>query len=119
MEIHSDSRGDFGDVCAGTDLCSDNAGSLDQGKSHRRAIMIEFAIDHPDTDDAAALLPGDQGFDFINGMVRYERATLLINPDCPDSVRDLIIKASSRGWLQPVAYMKQEEWAWARMAGDH
>ena len=81
--------------------------------------MIEFGIDHTDDNDTIALLPGDQGFDFNGGLIRYQRATMLINPACPESVRDLIIKASSRGWLQPVAYMKQEEWAWARMAGDH
>ena len=80
--------------------------------------MIEFSIEHTDT-DTVQLLPGDQGFDFREGMVRYERAAMVIHPDCPDTVRDLILEASNQGWLKPVAYMKPEEWAWARMAGDH
>ena len=80
--------------------------------------MIEFTIDHDDA-DTVQLLPGDQGFNFQNGMVRYERAAMLIHPDCPDHVRGLILEARNRGWIKPVAYMKQEEWAWARMAGDH
>jgi hypothetical protein len=79
--------------------------------------MIEFSTHH-DAEDTVKLLPGDQGFDFREGMVHYERAGMVIHPDCPDSVRDTILEASNRGWLKPVAYMKQEEWAWARMAGD-
>ena len=80
--------------------------------------MIEFSNQHDHT-DTVKLLPGDQGFDFREGMVRYERAAMVIDPYCPDHVRDIILEASNRGWLKPVAYMKQEEWAWARMAGDH
>ena len=78
--------------------------------------MIEPAVDDKHT---VSLLPDDRGFSFYQGSLRYPRASMQISADCPDSVRDLIIKASSRGWLRPVAYMKQEEWAWARMAGDH
>jgi hypothetical protein len=80
--------------------------------------MIEFSIDHDDA-HTVQLLPGDQGFDFREGLVRYERAAMVIAPDCPDHVRELILTASQQGWLRPVAYMRQEEWAWARMAGDH
>ena len=78
--------------------------------------MIEPAVDDKHT---VSLLPDDRGFSFYQGSLRYPRASMQISADCPDSVRDLIIQASSRGWLRPVAYMKQEEWAWARMAGDH
>jgi len=80
--------------------------------------MIEFSMDHYST-SAVKLASGDQGFDFIDVSVRFERAAMVIHPDCPDRVRDLILEASNQGWLKPVAYMRQEEWAWARMAGDH
>ena len=77
--------------------------------------MIEFTIDQEDT---VMLLPDDQGFRFYQGALRYPRASMTVSQDCPDHVRELILTASQRGWLKPVAYMRQEEWAWARMAGD-
>jgi hypothetical protein len=79
--------------------------------------MIEFS-EKLDSDDTVKLLPGDQGFEFRAGMMRHERAAMVIHPDCPEQVRDIVMDASNRGWLKPVAYMKQEEWAWARMSGD-
>jgi len=77
--------------------------------------MIEFTVD---TQDTVQLLPDDQGFSFYQGSLRYPRASMQISADCPDHVRDAIIEAQYRGWLKPVVHMKQEEWAWARMAGD-
>lgn len=80
--------------------------------------MIEFTVDADDT-DPVRLMPSDQGFSFYQGHIRYPRASMRISPDCPDHVRDLILEAQYRKWLEPVVHMKQEEWAWARMAGDH
>jgi hypothetical protein len=79
--------------------------------------MIEFTVDEDDT-GTVMLIPSDQGFSFYQGPIRYSRASMRISPDCPDHVRDLILEAQYRKWLEPVVYMKQEEWAWARMAGD-
>ena len=79
--------------------------------------MMEFTVDDEDT-STVRLMPTDQGFSFYQGPIRYPRASMTISRDCPDHVRDLIIQAQYRGWLKPVVHMKQEEWAWARMAGD-
>jgi hypothetical protein len=79
--------------------------------------MIEFSNDHEDS-GTVRLGPADQGFSFYQGPIRYPRASMRISPDCPDHVRDLILEAQYRKWLEPVVHMKQEEWAWARMSGD-
>ena len=71
------------------------------------------------TDDMVKLDANDQGFHVAMGTLLYQRAGIQINPDCPPMVNDAIIKAIQSGWIEPVAYMRQEEWAWARMAGDH
>lgn len=51
-----------------------------------------------------------------DGLHLVPRADLEILPECPRAVRDQIHYALAKGWLQPVAHMKNEEYMWEKLA---
>lgn len=55
------------------------------------------------------LKPGEPGFAFHNGIVVMHRASFEISPDCPKEYRMIIADCINRGWLQPVAHMRDVE----------
>lgn len=61
------------------------------------------------------LTQSDPGFSFMDGLCIVQRAGLEISSDCPQKWVDVIATAMEKGWLKPVAYMKQEEHSWDTM----
>lgn len=61
---------------------------------------------------AVTLESGDPGFTFVDGVTLYTRAGIRINQSCPKNVQDMIMVAFERGWIDLVAYMPRDQWAW-------
>lgn len=55
---------------------------------------------------------GDPLWHIVDGLVISPRAGFHIKQTCPDTYADIIRECIGRGWLQPVAYMKDTEQTW-------
>jgi len=55
---------------------------------------------------------GDDNFLVQDGMVLSPRAGFEISSECPNEYKMIISRCIDRGWLQPVAYMKDSELTW-------
>lgn len=59
---------------------------------------------------------GDSDFTFVHGFSVYSRASLEISALCPAHIRLAIERALCDGYLKPVAYMKDTEYMWEKLA---
>ena len=60
--------------------------------------------------------PGEKHFFFSpDGIKLVSRATIQINDNCPEHIRDTIALAWSRGYIQPVANMPDKEYMWQEL----
>ena len=55
---------------------------------------------------------GDPYWKIIDGLVACNRAGFEIPERCPNSWKPLILEAIERGFIKPVAYMKDSELTW-------
>lgn len=55
------------------------------------------------------LRPGDVGFTMNDGFLVANRAALELDPKCPMEYRTIIQTALSKGWLKPVAVIRDYE----------
>ena len=54
---------------------------------------------------------------FIKGQITMTpRAGFEINEKCPETYRAIIADCINRGWLVPVAYMTEKEYAWMNLS---
>jgi hypothetical protein len=58
------------------------------------------------------LEPGDKKFTMTDGVKIAHRAAIEFGNDCPASIIFEISNAISRGWITPVAYIREEEYVW-------
>jgi len=63
---------------------------------------------HPPT-NIRTIRRGDPKFILKSGLVYVPRAAFQINPECPEDYREVIIRAISMGWLEPVANVYGKE----------
>lgn len=54
----------------------------------------------------------DKNFNIVDGNVVVPRAAFEISEDCPDGERFLILQAVNRGYIKPVANVKDSELFW-------
>lgn len=60
--------------------------------------------------------PNDSEFHFSpDGFFLVGRAGFEISCSCPDRYKDIIADYINRGWLKPVAYMRDEEYTWEKL----
>ena len=59
---------------------------------------------------------GDNDFTFVHGHTVYSRASIEISNQCPITMRLMIERALCDGYLKPVAYMKDTEYMWEKLA---
>ena len=57
----------------------------------------------------------DPDFHIDNGIVMAPRAGVEISNSCPRQYKLMIMEALKNGWLQPVAYMKENEYVWEKL----
>ena len=55
---------------------------------------------------------GDPLFRMSDGFIICDRAAFEISINCPTSVRDQLGRAINAGWIKPVAYLRDDEYAW-------
>ena len=60
----------------------------------------------------------DSEFQLTDGWAVYPRAMMHISPDCPMEYRKMIAEAKRRGWITPVAYIKDSEYTWGRLQDE-
>jgi hypothetical protein len=58
----------------------------------------------------------DDDFTFVHGHAVYSRASIEISAMCPSHMRMMIERAICDGYLKPVAYMKDTEYLWEKLA---
>ena len=51
-----------------------------------------------------------------NGIAMAPRAAFEISNDCPRQYKSMIMESYKNGWLKPIAYMKESEYVWERLA---
>ena len=59
---------------------------------------------------------GQSGFDMIDGVKIVPRAEIEILAECPMSIRDTVVFAIAKGYVQPVANVRDEELVWEKLA---
>jgi hypothetical protein len=55
---------------------------------------------------------GDSLWYINNGLTIVPRAGFEINKECPYTYRDIIAECVNRGWLTPIAHMRDDEYMW-------
>lgn len=59
-----------------------------------------------------AMRPNDNRWRFIVGLESYPRAAIEVSRDCPGKYADIILECINHGWIKPIAYLKESEYAW-------
>lgn len=60
--------------------------------------------------------PQDPEFRFSpDGIIMVSRAGFEIRFGCPGEYRAVITECIDKGWLVPVAYMRDDEYAWEKL----
>ena len=55
---------------------------------------------------------GDALWSIKDGIMVTPRAGFEIKKECPNTYKDVVMECIDRGWLSPVAYMRDDEYAW-------
>jgi hypothetical protein len=58
---------------------------------------------------------GDNLWHIKQGLYLVPRAGFEIKKECPNTYRDVITECINRGWLTPVAYMRDDEYMWEEL----
>ncbi len=61
---------------------------------------------------------GQSGFDMIDGVKLVPRAEIEILEQCPTNIRDQITWYIAKGWIQPVANVRDDELVWDRLTNN-
>jgi len=61
------------------------------------------------------LYRGQSGFDMTDGVKLVPRAEIEILAECPTNIRDQISWYIAKGWIQPVANVRDEELTWEKL----
>jgi hypothetical protein len=61
---------------------------------------------------------GQPGFNIIDGVKIVPRAEFEILEQCPHHVRDTVAWAIAKGWVQPVANVRDDELVWDKLTNN-
>jgi hypothetical protein len=61
---------------------------------------------------------GQSGFDMIDGVKLVPRAEIEILEQCPVGIRDTVAYAMAKGYIQPVANVRDEELVWDKLTNN-
>lgn len=62
------------------------------------------------------LFRGQPGFNMTDGIKIVPRAEVMVLEQCPANIRDMVNYAIAKGWIQPVANVRDEELVWEKLA---
>jgi hypothetical protein len=63
-------------------------------------------------DTTKVIKRGDPNFHISNGLALSSRASINVSQKCPQRIVDIIVDAYTRGWIEPVATVTEEEYTW-------
>ena len=69
---------------------------------------------HPST--TRRLFRGEPGFSMVDGVRLVPRAEIVVLEQCPTNLRDMLQYAIAKGYVQPVANVRDEELVWEKIA---
>jgi hypothetical protein len=58
---------------------------------------------------------GEPGWYIKNGITITPRAGLEVSKSCPREYGLILAECIDRGWINPVAYMKESEYIWEKL----
>ena len=58
---------------------------------------------------------GEPGFHMIDGVKMVPRAEVVVLEQCPANIRDMVNYAIAKGWIQPVANVRDDELVWDKL----
>ena len=59
---------------------------------------------------------GEPGFSMVDGVRLVPRAEIVVLEQCPANLRDMLQYAIAKGYVQPVANVRDEELVWEKLA---
>ena len=62
------------------------------------------------------LFRGEPGFHMTDGVKLVPRAEIVVLKECPTNMVDMINYAIAKGYIQPVANVRDEELVWEKLA---
>ncbi len=62
------------------------------------------------------LFRGEPGFSMVDGVRLVPRAEVVILEQCPAQYRDMVNYCLAKGWIQPVANVRDDELVWEKLA---
>ena len=62
------------------------------------------------------LYRGQAGFHMIDGVKMVPRAEIVVLKECPTNIVDMINYAIAKGYIQPVANVRDEDLVWEKLA---
>ena len=68
-----------------------------------------------ETSSSRTIRKGEKGFMLVDGLFMSPRAGFEIKKECPNTYAEVIRECINRGWLQPVAYMREDEYMWEEL----
>lgn len=75
---------------------------------------MTFSVD-PKSKTIRAIKRGEPKFMINEGMTIAPRASIEISKDCPNQYKTIIETCYHKGWLIPVAYVKDSELFWEEL----
>ncbi len=76
---------------------------------------MTFTVHKPTT---RRIYRGQDGFSMIDGVKIVPRAEIEILDQCPPNVRDIVSFATAKGYIQPVANVRDEELVWDKLTNN-
>ena len=69
---------------------------------------------HPST--TRRLFRGEPGFSMVDGVRLVPRAEIVVLEQCPANLRDMLQYAIAKGYVQPVANVRDDDLVWEKLA---
>lgn len=67
------------------------------------------------TSNIITIRQGDKNFIMADGFMVSPRAGFEINQKCPQEYKQVIATCIDRGWLRPVAFVKEKDFMWEKL----
>lgn len=74
--------------------------------------MINYKVS---TMKTRTLLNDDKDFYIYSEFVKLPRASFQIDAQCPEQYKHIIVKCIDRGWLKPVAIIRDMEYTFEKL----
>ncbi len=67
------------------------------------------------TSNIITIRQGDKNFIMTDGFMVSPRAGFEINPKCPMEYSMVLTECINKGWMKPVAFVKEKDFMWEKL----